>query len=420
MRIAVVGTGIAGLTLAHLLAAEHDVTVFEADSRIGGHTHTVDVELPEGRVAVDTGFIVCNNWNYPNFLKLLGKLGVHTQPSDMSFSVRCERTGLEYNGGSWNGLFAQRLNAFRPSFWRMLSDIVRFNREAPGLLEMSGEGPGLGEYLKSGNYRRDFVEQYLIPMGAAIWSMPPDQMLTFPARSFVQFFKNHGLLSVSDRPQWATLVGGSRAYLEPITRPFADRIRLRSPVLGIRRHVDGVTVRTPHGVETFDEVAIAAHSDQALRMLEDPSEAEGEVLGAIAYQENDVVLHTDDRLMPRSKRAWASWNSHVDAGQRATVTYWMNRLQRLPTETPLLVTLNRTDAIRPDKVSRRFTYHHPVFGRGSTEAQARWNEVNGVRRTWYCGAWWGYGFHEDGVRSALRVAEKFGCTLDAMRSRQFA
>ncbi|MBX9681072.1 MAG: FAD-dependent oxidoreductase [Gemmataceae bacterium] len=418
MRIAVVGTGIAGLTLAHLLAAEHDVVVFEADSRIGGHTHTVEVELPEGRVAVDTGFIVCNNWNYPNFLKLLGKLGVHTQPSDMSFSVRSERTGLEYNGGSWNGLFAQRLNAFRPSFWRMLSEIVRFNREAPALLESSGEGPSLGEYLKSGNYRRDFVEQYSVPMGAAIWSMPPDQMLEFPARSFVQFFKNHGLLSVSDRPKWATLVGGSRAYLEPITRPFADRIRLRSPVLGIRRHADGVTLRTPHGAETFDEVAIAAHSDQALRMLEDPSDVEREVLDAIAYQENDVVLHTDGRLMPRSKRAWASWNYHVDAGQRATVTYWMNRLQRLPIEMPLLVTLNRTDAIRPDKVLRTFSYHHPIFGRGSTEAQARWNEVNGVRRTWYCGAWWGYGFHEDGVRSALRVAEKFGCTLDAVRPRQ--
>ncbi|MFO0863944.1 MAG: hypothetical protein U0744_04705 [Gemmataceae bacterium] len=255
-------------------------------------------------------------------------------------------------------------------------------------------------------------------MGAAIWSTPPDQMMEFPARSFVLFFKNHGLLSVSDRPQWATLVGGSRAYLEPITGPFAERIRLRSPVLGIRRHADGVMVRTPHGSETFDEVAIAAHSDQALRMLEDPSDAEREVLGAIPYQENDVVLHTDDRLMPRSKRAWASWNYHVDAGQRATVTYWMNHLQRLPVKTPLLVTLNHTEAIRPDTILRKFVYHHPIFGRGSTEAQARWSEVNGVRRTWFCGAWWGYGFHEDGVRSALRVAEKFGCTLDAPRSRQ--
>jgi predicted NAD/FAD-binding protein len=418
MRIAVVGTGIAGLTLAHLLSEEHDVVVFEADDRVGGHTHTVDVEIPEGRVAVDTGFIVCNNWNYPNFLKLLDRLGVRTQPSDMSFSVRCERSGLEYNGGSWNGLFAQRLNALRPSFWRMLSDILRFNRESLALLETGGEGPSLGEYLQSGEYRRDFVEHYLIPMGAAIWSSPPDQMMEFPARSFVQFFKNHGLLSVSDRPQWATLVGGSRAYLEPITRPFPDRIRLRSPVLGIRRHADGVTVRTPQGVEAFDEVAIAAHSDQALRMLEDPNDAEREVLSTIQYQENDVVLHTDDRMMPRSKRAWASWNYHVDAGKRATVTYWMNHLQRLPIQTPLLVTLNRNQAIRPEKILRKFVYHHPIFGRGSTEAQARWSEVNGVRRTWFCGAWWGYGFHEDGVRSALRVAEKFGCTLGAPRRRQ--
>lgn len=405
MRIAIVGTGIAGLTLARLLARRHDVTVFEAADRIGGHTHTVDVDLPEGRIAVDTGFIVCNDWNYPHFLNLLGELGVATQPSDMSFSVRCERSGLEYNGGSWNGLFAQRLNFVRPRFWRMLSDILRFNREALEVLDVEGDGPTLGEYLERGKFGSAFVEQYLIPMGAAIWSSPPSQMFDFPARTFVQFFKNHGLLSVNDRPQWRTLVGGSRNYLEPIARTFRDRIRLKTPVLGIRRTASAAIVRTPGGTESFDHVAIAAHSDEALRMLEDPTPAEREVLGAIPYQDNDVVLHSDDALLPRSRRAWASWNYRLGRADRATVTYWMNRLQRLNLRTNLCVTLNDAESIRPERVLRRFHYRHPVFGRGSTKAQSRWGEINGGRRTWYCGAWCGYGFHEDGVRSAMRVAE---------------
>jgi predicted NAD/FAD-binding protein len=413
MRIAVVGTGIAGMTAASLLHPHHDLAVFEADSRIGGHAHTVDVADPAGMISIDTGFIVCNDRTYPNFLKLLARIGVRPQPSDMSFSVRCETTGLEYSGGSWNGLFAQRGNLLRPRFLGMLADILRFNRHSLKLLETDDSGPTLGEYLRTERYGEAFIERYLVPMGAAIWSSAPAQMMAFPARRLVEFFKNHGLLDVFDRPQWLTIPGGSRTYVEKLTAPFRERIRLKSPVLAVRREDEGVVVASPAGEERFDHVILAAHADQSLKMLVDASPAEAEMLLAFPYQENDTVLHRDVSLLPRSKRAWSSWNAHLPKtpADRALVTYWMNRLHRLSARHEYCVTLNRRPAIAPDSVVGSYTYHHPVQTAAAASAQKRWAEINGKNRVSFCGAYWGFGFHEDGVVSGVRVAEPLGGTL---------
>ncbi len=413
MRIAVVGTGIAGMVAAHLLGGDHDLTVYESNDRLGGHTDTATISLPDGQFHVDTGFIVCNDRTYPNFLRLLAKLNVPLRDSTMSFSVHDEETGLEYNGGSWNGLFAQRLNLIRPSFWRMVREILRFNREAPDLLKSSGDGPTLRDYLTSHHYGAEFIVHYLLPMGAAIWSMPLDTMWDFPARFFVQFFQNHGLLSVYDRPQWLTVVGGSKSYIDKLTHTYRDRVRLNSPVRSVRRFDDHVEVESTNGVERFDHVVLAAHSDQSLRMLADPSDAEREILGAIPYQENEAVLHTDESLLPRNKRAWASWNYHRSAepSERPTLTYWMNLLQGIACKQTLCVTLNRTAAIRPETILKRVVYHHPVYQSKGIAAQKRWHEISGVRRTHYCGAYWSNGFHEDGVRSALAVGQWFGKSL---------
>ncbi len=413
-RIAIVGTGIAGLAAAERLCGLHDVVVFEADARIGGHTHTVDVPGPHGPVAVDTGFIVCNDRTYPGLLALLARLRVPLRPSTMSFSVRCERTGLEYNGGTFGQLFAQRRNLLRPRFWGMLRDILRFHRIAPGFA--AGDATGdttLGDLLAHGGFGRAFGEHYLVPMMAAIWSAEPQRLLAMPARFFVRFFQKHGMLTVSDRPRWFTVAGGSHRYLAPLAAPFADRIRLAAPVAAIARDALGITVKVAgQPEERFDGAVVAAHSDQALRLLADPSPAEHEVLGAIPYQANDVVLHTDERLLPRRRRAWAAWNYHLPATPqtRATVTYCMNILQGLPGPTIYNVTLNRADAIDPARVLRSFVYHHPVFDRRGVAAQARVPELNGARRVWYCGAWCGFGFHEDALQSALRVAADFGVT----------
>lgn len=409
MRVAVVGTGIAGMTAAYLLHPDHELVVYEAADRVGGHTHTRVVEVPEGTFAIDTGFIVCNDATYPHFLRLMDRLGVALQPTDMSFSVRCERTGLEYDGGSLSGLFAQKRNLLRPSFWGMIRDILRFNRTAPALLDAPDPGPTLGEYLDRERFGRAFVEHYLIPMVSAIWSGKPGRMREFPAKSLIGFFRNHGLLQVRDRPQWRTVVGGSFRYAEKLTASYRDRIRLGTPVLGIRRFPDGVEVRTGAGTERFDRVVIAAHPDQALAMLEDATLEERRVLGAFEYQANDTVLHTDVGLLPRRKAAWASWNYHlpIAPAERATVTYHMNRLQRLTCATQFCVTLNRTEAIRPDAILYRTTYEHPVYDHGALAAQREWDQVN-QDRTYFCGAWWGHGFHEDGVVSAVRVADRFG------------
>jgi predicted NAD/FAD-binding protein len=410
MRVAVVGAGIAGNVAAARLHATHEVTVFEAASHVGGHTHTHAVELAGRQVSVDTGFIVYNERTYPRFSALLARLGVATQESSMSFSVRDEGSGLEYNGTSLNAMFAQRRNLLRPSFLGMVRDILRFHREAPSLLDEHGPEPALGAFLAAGRFGREFRDLYVIPMGAAIWSTDPGRMLEFPARFFVRFLHNHGMLTVNDRPTWRTIAGGSARYVERLTAPFADRIRLATPVEFVRRLPGGVLVK-PRGQEAqrFDAVFLASHSDEALQLLADPDPAEREVLGAIPYRRNEAVLHTDGRMLPRARLARAAWNYHrlAEPGGPVALTYCMNTLQRLALPVPLLVTLNRTEAIDPDRVLQRMTYAHPVFTPASVAAQARHRELNGTRRTYYCGAWWRNGFHEDGVASAEAAVAHF-------------
>jgi predicted NAD/FAD-binding protein len=410
MKVAVIGTGIAGNVAAARLHPEHEVTVFESEARLGGHSHTQEVEVAGTRVAVDTGFIVYNERTYPRFTALLARLGVATQASSMSFSVRDEATGLEYNGTTLNAVFAQRRNLLKPEFLGMLRDILRFNREAPRLLDGPGAEIPLGELLESGGYGRTFRELYIVPMGAAIWSTDPALMHSFPARFFVRFLHNHGMLTIDDRPVWRTITGGSARYVERLTAPFRDRIRLGTAVDSVRRLPSGVIVK-PRGQESqhFDAVFLACHSDEALRMLADADAREREVLEAIPYRRNEAVLHTDARLLPRARLARAAWNYHrrADGSGPVALTYCMNTLQRLSTPEPLLVTLNRTDSIDPARVLRRMTYAHPVFTSASVAAQARQREVNGARRTYYCGAWWRNGFHEDGVASAEAAVAHF-------------
>ena len=416
MKIAIIGTGISGLTAAYLLNRKHDITVFEANDTIGGHTATVDIQMPDGeKLAIDTGFIVYNEWTYPNFIKLLTQLGITGQKTEMSFSVHDDRSGLEYGGNNLNTLFTQRMNLLKPSFLWMVRDILRFNKASIADLESGLLPPDmtLADYLKKNHYSQEFVAHYLVPMGAAIWSASTQVMLAFPLLFFVRFLKNHGLLSISERPQWYVVPGGSREYIKPLTQGFADRIRLSTPVTGIIRDSDGVTLTTAHGGEFFDAVVIASHSDQALAMLQDASAAETEILTAIPYQANDVVLHTDTRLLPDHQRAWSSWNYHLTADEQshAVLTYDMNILQGLQSAHTFCVTLNHTAAIDPAKILRRFSYSHPVFTLEGMQAQQRWHEINGANHTWFCGAYWRNGFHEDGVASALRVCEAFGETL---------
>ncbi|VVO50928.1 hypothetical protein PS732_00310 [Pseudomonas fluorescens] len=415
MKIAIIGSGIAGLTCAHLLNRRHDVTVFEAGGWVGGHTHTVQVSVEGRQYAVDTGFIVFNDWTYPNFIRLLGQLGVSFKPTEMSFSVSDPDSGLEYNGNNLNSLFAQRRNLLSPGFWGMLRDILRFNKQAQrDLIELRIDADmTLDDYLKAGGYGERFILHYIVPMGAAIWSMPMAEMLNFPLQFFVRFFKNHGLLSVSDRPQWQVVEGGSSAYIAPLTAAFKDRIRLNCPVKRVDRDEHGVVIHSPAGIEHFDKVVFACHSDQALQMLASSSEAERAILGALPYADNEVVLHTDTQLLPTRKLAWASWNYRLSgAGHtHAAVTYDMNILQGIESDTTFCVSLNQSAGINPDKVLARFTYAHPQFSLGAVAAQNRWAELDGVRHTHYCGAYWANGFHEDGVVSALRVAAAFGETL---------
>jgi uncharacterized protein len=414
MKIAIIGSGIAGNVAAHHLHHEHDVTVFEAGEHAGGHTHTHDIELGGRGYAVDTGFIVFNDRTYPNFIRLLEELGVAWQESSMSFSVRDEASALEYNGTSLDTLFAQRRNLLRPSFLGMVRDILRFNREAPALLDAPDDTLTLQRFLAAEKYGHRFVDHYLVPMGAAIWSTDPQRMLGFPARYFVRFLHNHGMLSVNDRPVWRTVKGGSREYVRRLTAPFASRIRLRTPVLGLRRHPGHVLVELRDGAERFDAAFLACHSDQALALLRDPTRAEREVLGAIRYQDNEAVLHTDTRLLPRTRRAWAAWNYHVPSVSmdRVALTYNMNILQRLDAPETLCVTLNRSDAIDPARVLKRIIYHHPLYTPEAVAAQARQRELNGAGctgagLTYFCGAYWRFGFHEDGVVSALEALRHF-------------
>ena len=410
MKIAIIGSGIAGNTIAHHLHPEHDITVFEANSHIGGHTHTHDVELFGKKYAIDTGFIVFNDRTYPNFIELLDKLKVAWQPSQMSFSVHNEVTGLEYNGTTLNSLFAQRRNFFKPRFYGMIRDILRFNKQSLALLE-SGSEIKLGDYLTQNHYKPVFINNYILPMGAAIWSTDAAQMLDFPARFLVRFFHHHGMLTVNDRPKWRTITGGSARYVEKLSEDFKHKILLNTPIASVKRLKNSVKITPVNGKEqTFDYVFFACHSDQALTILgADATAQEREILSAIPYQENTVYLHHDISLLPKRKLAWAAWNYHVTAktSNKVQVTYNMNILQNIQSPEPILVTLNHTDFINPAKVIKRLKYTHPVYTIAGVAAQARHAEISGHNLTGFAGAYWLNGFHEDGVSSALTAVEHF-------------
>jgi predicted NAD/FAD-binding protein len=415
MKIAIIGSGIAGLTSAYLLNRRHDIRLFEASDWIGGHTHTLDVEVQGKSYAVDSGFIVFNDWTYPNFIRLLNHLDVGFKPTEMSFSVSDPLSGVEYNGHSLNSLFAQRRNLLSAKFWGMLRDILRFNREALADLhnQRIDAHTSLGDYLSRKGYGERFIQHYIVPMGAAIWSMSLHDILGFPLQFFVRFFKNHGLLSVSERPQWCVVEGGSSSYVAPLTAPFRQHIRLNCPVLRVERDAKGVTLHSALGAERFDKVVFACHSDQALALLAQPSRSEQDILGALPYADNEVVLHTDTRLLPRRRLAWASWNYRLGgpSDRPAAVTYDMNILQGIQSDTTFCISLNQTAAIEPSKILARYTYAHPQYSLAGMAAQARWEELLGANHSYFCGAYWANGFHEDGVVSALRVARKFGETL---------
>lgn len=409
MKLAIVGAGVSGLVAAYRLRDEHAITLFEANDYAGGHTNTVDVEVDGERIAVDTGFIVFNNWTYPHFITLLDELGVASRPTLMGFSVRDDQTGLEYSGSSLNTLFAQRRNLLKPGFYRMLMDILRFNREAKRLVSNTTDDMTVGEFLAKFGFSRAFAEQYLLPMGAAIWSCPIGTFSAFPVRFIISFYENHGLLNVWHRPTWRYVVGGSRTYVRAMISSFSDRIRLRTPVESVRRFADRVELR-PRGGETerFDHVIFACHSDQALRILgADATPLERELLSAFPYGHNVAVLHTDEAVLPRCRRAWASWNYRLTGNDAApaSVTYIMNILQEIRSRQTLCVTLNDEASIQPDRVLRRFEYQHPIFTVRRAAAQARHGELCLQNRTSFCGAYWGNGFHEDGVVSALTVVD---------------
>lgn len=410
MRIAIVGAGISGLASAWLLSRRHGVTLFEAADYLGGHTHTHSVELLGYRLSLDSGFLVHNPRNYPLLTRLFAELGVPSQDTTMSFSVHHEASGREHNASTLGSLFCQRRNLFSPSFLGMLRDLLCFYREAPALLEGPGPGPTLGEYLQRGRYGARFRDEHLVPMAAALWSSPPQQILAFPARYLVHFMANHEMLKVSGRPQWRVVRGGSATYVRALAASLPARPRLHCPVHSVRRTASGVTVSSAAGTEHFDAIVLACHSDQALALLADPSEREQEVLGAIKYQHNDAVLHTDASLLPRSRKAWAAWNAFVprSPAQLCTVSYCLNVLQRIDCPLPLVVTLNRTHAIDPRRILRRMQYAHPVYSHAAVAAQQRKWQIQGHRHTWFAGAYWGWGFHEDGMRSAVEVADELG------------
>jgi predicted NAD/FAD-binding protein len=409
MKIAIIGSGISGLTAAYYLHKNHAITVFEAQDKVGGHTETHSIELTGKSWQVDTGFIVFNDWTYPNFIRLMDELGVKWQDSKMSFSVKCERSGLEYKGGDLNGLFAQRRNLIRPSFLKMIADILRFNQESPQWLESGDNETTLGDYLSERKFSDAFIRHYIIPMGAAIWSASEADMLRFPACYFLRFFQNHGMLQVRNRPVWRVIQGGSSNYLEPLTKGFKENIRLNSPIDSVSRDSHGVLLK-PRACEAerFDAVILACHSDQALRLLADATAQEQAILAAIPYQENIAILHTDTSILPSSRRAWAAWNYHLPSQARDAValTYNMNILQSLSAPQTFCVTLNYPEAINPQCILKRLIYHHPQYTLQSVAAQRRHGEISGVNNTYFCGAYWGFGFHEDGVCSALNVVDQ--------------
>jgi len=413
MKIAIVGTGISGLTAAYLLNREHDIVVFEKNDYVGGHTHTHDVKTNESSLAVDSGFIVYNEVTYPNFIKLLDQLGVQRQKTTMGFSVKSVKKNLEYAGNSLKTLFAQRLNYFRPSFWIMLRDILRFNKKGKANLANLSAEIKLGDYLRQNNYSRSFINHYIIPMGSAIWSTKAKSMMDIPALFFIRFFNNHGLMQVKNRSGWWVIKGGSREYVKKMIAKFDSKIRLNTAVESISRSENKIIIQVLGKEEIFDAVVIATHSDQALQLLSDSTQQEIEVLSALPYQSNEALLHTDSSVLPKRKNAWASWNYNLDqeVDQPMAMTYNMNILQTLNTNETYCVTLNNNDLVDSNKILKTLYYEHPQFTPEGISAQKRKHEISGINNTYYCGAYWRNGFHEDGVVSALEVCGHFGITL---------
>jgi predicted NAD/FAD-binding protein len=413
-KIAVVGTGISGLSAAWLLSQNHDVTVYEKNHYVGGHSNTADINVDGKNICVDTGFIVYNPLNYPNLVALFEHLDVPTKRSDMSFSASLENGALEYSGTDLNGLFCQRKNIFRPRFLRMVTDLLRFYKQASSLCnDRSLQDVSLGSFLRRERYSDAFIYDHLMPMGAAIWSSSIDEMLSFPTLAFLRFFQNHGLLQLTGRPEWRTVDGGSREYVRRLAADFSDRIQCGDPVTAVARRNGQVIVSTASGSrKIFDHVVMACHSDEALKLLTKPTNTEQNVLGNIQYQHNRAILHTDTSLMPKRRTAWASWNyidtGADDAGRSACITYWMNMLQGLQTSEPVLVTLNPNRNIDPKKILRNYDYEHPIFDLAAMRAQPQLWELQGRQNTWFCGAYFGSGFHEDGIQAGLAVAEMLG------------
>lgn len=413
MRVAVVGSGISGLTCTYLLAPFHDVTLFEKEDRLGGHTSTVRVQHEGRSLPVDMGFIVFNERNYPNFCRLLARLGVDSRPTAMSFSVRDDADGFEYGGHSLAGLLGTASNLFRRRWWSIVCGIARLKSTGRAAIARLPEDATIGDLCSSGMFSSRFLDGYLIPMAAAIWSAPRRELELFPARFFLRFFDNHGMLDLRTRPIWRTVVGGSHAYIDAMLVAIQSLVRVGRPVQSVQRRPDGAVIRSADVDESFDEIVFATHSDEALAALADPTPAETEILSAMPYQANDVVLHADDRLLPQRSRCWAAWNYLLtnDRGCPAIVTYDMTILQGLDTRVPLCVTLNGTSRIDPSKILFRRVFSHPLYTIAGESARSRWAEISGVNHTHYCGAYWGSGFHEDGVNSALRVCERLGVRL---------
>jgi predicted NAD/FAD-binding protein len=408
MKIAIVGGGISGLYAAHYLSKQHHVTLYEAHDTLGGHTDTHSITIKERNYKIDTGFIVFNEHNYHYFCRFLNDLGVASQPSIMTFSVADALSGIEYNATTLDKLFCQRRNLFRPKFYRMVRDILRFYREAPALLNSSDDELTLGDYLDQQHYSQTFIDDHILPMASALWSGPPQIVRNFPARYFVAFMANHQMLKTDNRPQWRTVCGGSSTYVQAFKQSFNGELRLDCPVQAIIRDNNGISIETKGDQKYYDKLILACHSDQALGLLQNASDQETEILGAMSFQKNDVVLHTDASLMPKHPKAWASWNALKlnEPQTHCTVTYYMNMLQNLEAPEPLLVTLNCTDRIDSEKILKRRSYHHPVYTPASLAAQKRRTEINGVNNTWYAGAYWGWGFHEDGAKSAQEVVDR--------------
>jgi len=414
MKIAIIGSGISGLTASYLLNKKHNITLFEKNDYLGGHTHTHDISIGKKNFSVDSGFIVYNEKTYPNFIKLLDILNVERQKTTMGFSIKSEVKNLEYAGNSIKSVFAQKRNYFRPSFLRMLIDIIRFNKKAKADLFMSSQVT-LGQYLDQNSYSKSFINHYIIPMGAAIWSTTAKLMMDMPALFFIRFFSNHGLLQIKDRPGWWVIKNGSKEYVKKLIETFQERIRMKSEIKTIKRSIGKIIITHTgsHEEETFDAVVIATHSNQALELLADATEKEQTILGAIPYQTNSALLHTDTSILPNRKLAWSSWNYYLDQDEHKPVmlTYNMNILQRLDSDETFCVTLNSNDLIDQNKIIKELNYEHPLFTSESIKAQARKNEISGVNNTYYCGAYWRNGFHEDGVVSALDVCKNFGIEL---------